>query len=403
VKVDYNELMLAQQLVERQGAVHATAMTEYVGISCRLQPLDLGLILMQLYPLVEVSVQIGTRVFEGASNLANSGAEALSATIDDYVESDREEAAAFSLIAARLGMTTEPFKDPRHDAPSLGPAQSSAPSDWGDAEPWIFGQAADEGSDLGQYIRDTAGRAGDRVDHVLNGGGVVERSNPSSYLTAPHPQKSEIESLRWSAGPLLGGVDWIFEQFFHFSLLEDVIMKPFAGNWEAIEGVSIAWTNLGRASFEMAGNFSGLPSQCTVWSGEASERFRASSLVMAGALTGVSAACDYVSGLVSIIVAVSKAAASAIGFALNMLVKHLLTLAAEAAVPVIGWVAAAIEVGLIIIDIVNGLRLIYNIVDLIYDAIYSFIEAKERLVDSIFLIEDLIESLARTGVRLANA
>lgn len=400
----YGDLQLAQQLLERQGTQHCAAMTRYVEAECRLSPADLGLLLIALYPLMEGAVMLGSATFKLAGDLANSGAQALEETVETYVTADRVAHEEFARVAGKLGAPIRPFADPRDTAPVLGSPQSSAPPDHGDAEPWMFEQAVDQGRDWREYAEGTLGKAGDRIDGWRgSSAGVQERNDPSSYLVPPQAGNAAIEDMRWGAGPLLGGVDWVFEKFIGFSLLEDVIMKPFAGNWDKIDQASMAWENLGTAMLEMSGNVSGLPEQTETWRGEAADAFRAAMAALSAAYAGLSFACDYVSGLAGIVSTVAQAAAAAIGFALNTIVKHLLVLAAEASVPVAGWIAAGFHAGVIITDIVQGVRLIYTIVNLIYDAIYDFVESKQKLVDASFVLEDLIEYFARSASRAVTA
>jgi len=400
MKVDYGQLSLAQQLLERQDQVHAKGMYDYVKAECELTPGDMGQLLLALYPLTVLSVVAGQQVFRATGALARASADAVDATIKEYVAADEAAHDAFNRLMVQLGGSATPYADPRSNLPTLGPAQSSADPGYGSPEGNIFQQAAEEGSETGAFVRDSFGRVVGRVSGwTASGPGVVERNDPSSYLVKPQAGNSEMENLRWSAGPLLGGVDWIFEQLFHFSLLEDVIMKPITGNWEAIDESSIGWGHLGRAAFEMGENFTGLPEQTGTWEGEAADMFRAAIAAMGAALVGLSVACDYVSGLMEKVSMVAQLGATAILSSLGIITTLLLSAMAEGAIPVVGWIAAAATVAVIISRIVTLVKAIYTIVNMIMDAIYDFIESKEKLVEVAFVVEDLVEYFSKTAVR----
>ena len=92
--------------------------------------------------------------------------------------------------------------------------------DWLKGEPSAFEQIAGMPGDVGDIA------SGLYNDSVALGEGwaagsssVSERSDVSSYLVTPVSMTSEMDSLRWSAGPLLGGIDWIVEKLCGFSVL----------------------------------------------------------------------------------------------------------------------------------------------------------------------------------------
>jgi hypothetical protein len=316
-----------------------------------------------------------------------------------------QEQRAYEAAAAamqRIGVSLAPFSDPRANAPTLPAASGGAPSGHGDAEPWLLQQAADDGRSAAQFTRD----AYDDITGAANSWGaptgIVERQDPTSYLVPPNANKSEIESMRWGAGPLLGGVDWVFEQIAGFSLLEDVIMKPFAGNWTGIEEVSLAWEYLGEASRAVADNCAGLAEQGRFWDGSAGLAFRGGMVAIGTTFFGVGAACDQVSSVVGTLLLVSKAAAAAIGFLLNKLSVKLLRMAAEAAVPVAGWLVMAAEIAVLVTEIFGYVRLIYTIVDTLFDAIESTLEARAQVLETALLVEDLLQTLVDAGTRVGR-
>ena len=406
MEVNYDQLGLAQQLLARQADSHLSSMRSYLTQFCTIEQGDLGLILYALKPLADLSVTLGTGAIDIAASLATASAEAVTATIDEYIASDKEAADAANAMAVALGGSAIPFVDPRGSVPTLGDSESSAPyvDSWDGGEKWMYEQAIDEATDFREGVLDRIDTAADRIGAWSGGAGaVVERDDPSSYLDLPMANDAAIEDVRWSAGPLIGGIDWVFEEITGISIMEDYITKPLAGNWTAIDKASSAWANLGGASLAIGKNFSALPGQTESWTGGAADQFRVSMAAMGGAFVGLSYAFEYVSGLASTISAISNFAAGLIASALEAIAAKLLRMAAEACVPVIGWAAAAAEIGIMVVDIIQNLLTVYKVCNMIMDAVYDFVEAKGKLVDVAFIIEDLVQGFTRSTVRSMTA
>lgn len=398
MRVDYAQLALSSEVLRRQSDTHVPAMVAYVKTHSVLTPADTGIILLPFTGISLAVSVVGVQVLEGLGTVLRTAADKVDGAAAAYSAQEQRIHEAAAQAMRRIGGGLPPFSDPRDGAPTLPAASGGAPAGHGDAEPWLFPQLYEAPRNL---AAGTAGLAGDIASAASGWGrgptGVVERQDASSYLVAPNAAKSEIESMRWGAGPLLGGVDWVFEQIAGFSLLEDVIMKPFAGDWTGIEEVSLAWQYLAQSSRAMADNAAGLVEQGAFWDGEAGLAFRGGMAAIGGVMYGVGAACDSVSGTVGTLVIVSKAGAATIGFILNKISVKLLRIAAEAAIPIAGWVAAAIEGGILVTEIFSLVRLIYTVVDTIYDAIEGAVQARAQLVETLLLVEDLMQFLVETG------
>jgi hypothetical protein len=404
-EVDYGQLELASQLLRRQGDVHATKMSSYVRAECSLSSGDMGAVLRLFHPLNMVAVELGDRAFGLVGSLGKGSADAVDACLESYIAADRESFEFFSAMTSKLGGTPSKFDDPSGSGGTLGGAGSAADSSYGEGEPSAFEQIAGMPGDVGDIA------SGLYNDSVALGEGwaagsssVSERSDVSSYLVPPVTMTSEMDSLRWSAGPLLGGIDWIVEKLCGFSVLEDVIMKPLAGNWEEIDKASIAWGHLSKGLTEMGSNYTGLPGMTTQsWTGATAELFRAAMAAMGSAIAGLSYATDYVSGLVGTVATVSRLAASGIGAILNALSVKLLRIASAAALPVVGWLAAGLDAAVLVTQIFKWVKRIYALINLIVDAVSDFIDARGKLVDAAFIIEDLVEYVVRGAGRAVTA
>lgn len=392
VKVDYGQLMLTEQLLRRQ-TEHSTAIGNYITANCDISGhLGNGL-LNVLAPISTGVVYLGGQAAGVVGTLSGVAADATRATLDTYVDADEQAHERFAQLMSRLGTSTAPYVDPRDNPPTLGAAQSNAGAGYGDGSSNIFGKAAEIGESAADLVTGTVDSAGDRIGGWTGGGsaGVVERSDPSSYLVTPDLNENFAQDLRWSAGIILGGLDWIAEFFLGYSVLEEGVMKPFGGDWEYIKKASVAWSNTGQACMELSSNFSGLPEQTVSWEGQAGDEFRAAMAALAGAVLGLSYACDYVSGLVGQVGLVSTLACSAIGGILGFIANNLLALAVEAALPVVGWASMIVHAITIIPMVISGVRMIYQLIDAILDAIQDFLAGKEKVVQSVLALEDIVE------------
>jgi hypothetical protein len=402
ITVNYEQLSQAQELLARQ-AQHSDAVRRYIQTHCRLQQSDFGLLLQVLFPVNELVVYIADQGMERMGDLYMWSSRTMAATIDGYVESDRVAYERSSNLLKRLGEPTSPFADPRDSVQKLGGATGGASDSYGqDPSHWhptidVITGTINVGNTAGEFVADTVGSAASRVQNWNSRGGVTERTDPVSYLVTPQHNVSFIEDLRWSAGVLLGSIDWVAEQFLGVSVLEEYVFKPFGGDWEAMDRGSIAWSHCDKALTETASNFTGLPGQLDEWTGRASAEFLGAMTVLGGATMGVSYAFGYASDLLDKVRLVAKLACAAIGSILKKISHKLMRIAIESSVPIAGWIVAAAEIALAIDDVIKWVRRILTLITMILDAITEFIEAKEKIVEAFFAVEDLVSA----GIRKA--
>ena len=397
VVVDYACLSLSSQLLRRQ-AVHTDAMCGYVRRECSLTSGELGWVLGTFAPLNAAVVDGADQVFQVVRQVASYGAHSLDQTAARYEEADRSAYRELSRLAARLGTSLPPFTSPI-DRDAILRSGELAPSDFADGEPSAFAQIVALPGDIRDEGRAVIAQAWDRGAGLTGAGVVVERSDAASYLVAPVGKTSELDSVRWSAGPLLGGLDWVFEEIFGYSLLEDVILKPLTGNWAEIREASVAWSNLGAATMAMGGNVTSLSSQTFAWRGDAADAFRLAMAAAGAAVIGLSYAADVVAGVVDKIGMVAELAAKGISAALNWIVTKLARMAAEASVPIAGWVVAAAETALLVFEISKWVRRIYALINLIIDSIEGAVQARVKLAQAALALEDLMEGLGRRAAQ----
>jgi roadblock/LC7 domain-containing protein len=419
--VSYPTLVHARQVLARQQD-HATAIERYLRAEGGIHD-DTGLLLGLLAPPAWAALEIGARIAGVTGQLGAYAADQLGRTVESYVEADRNAYESQAALARRLGATMAAWSNPADGIPDVGPAAGGAPPGFGEPPTWFTAQVAVEmaiGGALvngpGQAVaagRGIADAVSPSVDQLVRSGGdlvdevgawtgpagaVQETTDPQTYLVTPDLGINEFQELRWSAGAVLSGLDWLAEQLIGFSILEEVVFKPFAGDAHDIKRAAMAWSNTGQAFTAIAENFAGLTSSTMDgWKGSAGDAFRGAMAAGSAAFVGVSRAATTVSDLVQKIALVSQLACTGIGMALKKISEKLISLAAKAAVPVAGWALAAGEAITLIQDVIGYVRLAYVIIEGVVDVIDGFVGGYQSLVQSLGVIEDLAEFAFRAA------
>jgi len=422
VEVTFPVLVNAGEVLARQEG-HCEAIESYLRREGGIHD-DTGLLLAMLAPPAFAVLEAGARITRLTGQIGAVAADQVRRSVAGYVEADRSAYEAQARLAARVDISMARWEDPSANIPSVGPATGGAPEGFGDPAQWFTpevgasmlkaqilppglqqlatAKAAADGVVAG--VSDSAsqlvGQGRSLVDEVGAWGGapspVVETSDPRSYLVTPNLGINEVQELRWSAGVVLGGLDWLAEQLVGFSILEEVVFKPFGGDFQDIKRASMAWSNTGSAFTAIAENFAGLTSSTmNGWKGDAGDAFRAAMVGCSGAFIGFSQVALIVSGLAQNVAYASQAACIAIGMILKKLSEKLIRISIEAAIPIAGWLAGAAETIILVQDIIGYVRLAYTTIEAIVDAIDGFIGGKQQLLQTLGVIEDLAEYVAR--------
>lgn len=394
ITVDYQSLVLSQQVLERQRD-HAHRIAAYVRNNTDIGDAT-GLLLSALDPLSRAATEAAALAMEGLAKAQHLGATGVGETARDFRDQDSSISDHFSDLTARTGRTVRNLDYVDLTGHSLPAAGSSAGKGHGDVSSWIW----EKGADMKSHVTDGAGDVRHLVDQASQWGtqgSVREVSNASSYLVAPQNPENPVQDLRWSAGAILGGIDWVAEKVIGYSILDRCIYEPFAGDWQAIFRASQAWKHAGEASFEVARNNAGLVAFTpTKWDGLSGNSFRGAMGAAAAASLGLQMAFETASGLVKNIATACKLAATGIGMALNTIANILLKKAAELATPIAGWAVGAVTAYSDIEKVIKTVRLIYTIIETIADVISDFIEAKTTILKNYYVVEDLVEGLGRS-------
>jgi uncharacterized protein YukE len=360
-----------------------------------------------------------------------AGAKAMALTIQDYLAAEEAIHDKVAAQSRKADVAVQPWANPLDSTSSLGAARGGATPYWGQSLPsggefaaragsslvmadaglgpaavlpWVTSQSPKIAATLAEAaadLEDTRREARDRLDRLGQAElEVTEAQDPTTYLVAPSKITSELDNVRWSAGPLLGGVDWVFEQIFGYSLLEDVILRPIAGDWGEIGAASGAWENVDGAFVAVAKNLSGAAvAVASAWRGQGSAAFVASMGAGASAMTGVSYAAGYISSLVNAVAVAAKLGGVAIAKALDILVTVLIKLAVKLAVPVAGWAVALAEAYFDVKKVIGAVKIINTALNLIIDAISDALRAKAKVADVRMVVYDLGEAAARGMAR----
>lgn len=232
---------------------------------------------------------------------------------------------------------------------------------------------------------------------------VAESLDPLSCLVAPTDQGGDFAAdLRWQAGFLLGGVDWIAEQFLGYSIIAEVVVKPFAGDWNALERGQDAWRNAGRACEAVGANYLALPAQtATLWTGDAADAFRARVTELGAGFEEYAAGCSAMAEVTGALAELAEAVAEGIAMLLSFVSDILTRLAVELAVPVLGWVAGAVDVALHVKPVIDKVDKAYKLIRSIIDAIEKVTEVVRILTLVANTIRVSADALA-AGTRVAT-
>jgi uncharacterized protein YukE len=387
IVIKFDTLSLSQQVLERQEG-HAHRIASYLPAQADIGD-STGVLLSIFDPLSKVAVQVGSDAASVLAELEQAMAGAVGDTQIDVADQDGRVGDAFTKLFGRLGTDGADDHYPElGNGPALPAAGQSAPGDYGDVESFFWQKGEATAQALGGGVSDIKGL----IDGLTPNGHVTELADASSFLVTPQAPDNPVSDLRWSAGALLGSIDWVAEKFIGFSILDRCVFHPFAGDWQGIFKNSEAWHHAGDAAQAMTRNHAGLvASTPATWQGLSGDSFRLAMTTIAGATYGLSAAYSYAGDLVKTLSTVCKLACSGIGALLKMIADKLIKMAAEAATPVVGWIVGAVTAYDDIQDIIKWVRRVNTLIETIASAIQDFAEAKTSILTKYQIIEDLAQ------------
>jgi hypothetical protein len=393
--IKYDTLALTQQVLERQRS-HADRIAGYLPANADIGD-STGLLLSMFDPLSKVAVDLGSQAAQVLGQIEGATAAAVGDVAVDLRDSDHQVGESFTKILSHLDGATAPGSYPDLAGPALGPAGESAPDGYGGVESYFFTKAYATGEALGGGVTSARDLIDDLGDWGSSGT-VGEVTDASSFLVPGQAPDNFVQDLRWSAGALLGGIDWVAEKFIGFSILDRCVYHPLAGDWQGIYRCAEAWGHSGDAVTAIARNHAGLvASTPATWQGLSGTSFRAAMATITEGCLGLSTAYATASSYTKTISTVCKLACTGIGAALNTIANILLKMAAEAATPVIGWAVGAVTAYSDINKVIRNVRLVYTIIETVSSAIQDFAEAKTAIFDKLGILEDLLQGAATSA------
>ncbi len=219
---------------------------------------------------------------------------------------------------------------------------------------------------------------------------VVEVQDPRASLVVPAgPAEDFAESLRWQAGPLLGGLDWLLEKLIHRSAIVELV-EPLSGDWVGLEKGAQAWRHAGAASDAIAANYAAAGQDALrSWSGDAADAFGARAADVAESFAEYGEGCRAMGEVTAALLDLAKATAEALAGILGWFGDYLTRALIEVSIPIAGWIAGAVDgaisAGLLIGKLERGYRLLQRVLDAI-EQFRDVIVALQRIAYTIALL-----------------
>jgi uncharacterized protein YukE len=234
---------------------------------------------------------------------------------------------------------------------------------------------------------------------------ISEVYDPQAGLVAPAgPAENFADSLRWKAGPLLGGLDWLLEELTGWSAIAELV-EPIAGDWTGLEKGAQAWHHAADASSAVGANYAAAAQDVVAgWVGEAADAFSARAREIADTFTQYADGCSAMGEVTSALLDLCKATAESIAGILGFFGDYLTRALVEASIPIAGWVVGAIDGAIsgsvLLVKFERGYRLIQKVLDAI-ENFREVIIAIDRLAYTITLLMKSVTSL--NNVRTVDA
>lgn len=172
---------------------------------------------------------------------------------------------------------------------------------------------------------------------------IATQDNPEDYLVTPEVEGAGefTAKIRDEAGIIIGGFDQVVSFFTGFSPLEEWVLKPFAGDWGALDRGAAAWANAAKAGDAIATNIAGVPAQVAEhWEGEAAFEFGEAQGKLAAEFEPLSRALDGMSQMCTGLADMARAIAELVVTLLREIVDWAIWFLAMQAAPVVGQAAS---------------------------------------------------------------
>lgn len=228
---------------------------------------------------------------------------------------------------------------------------------------------------------------------------TITLTNVDALLSPPPELGTDYGTeLRWSAGPLIGSVDWVCEQLLGLSPLTE-LTKPIVGDWGRFESASMAWAQTGQAVAAVGENFRSMSAaRAEFWLGDAADAYSARLDSIAENFSAYEEGCAAMVDTSSALKDLTTTAVELLYGILGWLGDWATRIAIEAAVPVFGWIAGAIDGAINTVVALDkcrkGLAAIEKIV--------NFIERFTAVIEILIKVANTIKAAATAAEAISN-
>lgn len=398
VSVEYADLSLAQQVLERQSSEHLANMRSFLKQWGDYSDggEDAGLLMMAFNPLNQAVVGAGGEVLGLLEEVHGGAADHMGQTLEAYANADQQIHTALTSAIQALGGSPLPYNGPRSSLPTLGAAEQSASQWYGQPDPILHKQVERDIEAMKSYLQGLPEQLSQRVEKARSTNrSISEVHNASSYLVPPQAPTSEMENLRWKAGPIAGAYDWLVEQLTGISVINDVILKYTVGDWRIVYRAKTAWSEIGDALIAVGRNDSEILPALSEWTGKGSEAANVFIAALAMGTQSLQGATSIMSTILSGLIFIIKKAAGEVLKVLADIEEACINTLVDAAMPVVGWIKGAVDVAWHAWKIYRKIMDIYAIFNMIFDIFESIVEGTDTLLETRMTLSNLAEAAAR--------
>lgn len=227
---------------------------------------------------------------------------------------------------------------------------------------------------------------------------VTITSVDSTLVPPPEFGSDYGTELRWKAGPLIGSVDWVCEQLLGVSPLTE-LTKPLIGDWGRFESASLAWGQVGSAVSIVGSNYRQMAhGRALFWEGEAATAYSERLASIADQFLDYEEGCAAMVDTSQALKDLTTTAVELLYGILGWLGDWATRIAIEAAVPVFGWIAGAIDGA---INTVVALDKFRKGIDAI-TKIVNFIERFAHVIEVLIKVAQAIKMSAQVVTATSN-
>ena len=226
---------------------------------------------------------------------------------------------------------------------------------------------------------------------------VCAVDDPLVYLQPPSVagSGSYIWSLRLRCGLLIGGADAILSAITGFSVLEEWVFKPFAGDWDAFDRSGVAWRNASKAIGAVKTNVIALPGQVgSEWNGQTRDAWATLQTKITDAVGPLPDACEAMGEFTEALAEMARAIVELVAEIMGIIGDAVTRILLEQAFPIVGQIVGG---GELVVVAGRTVRFSYKITV----EIKNFYTQAQKVEKVIHTIERAMKMIEKLGSALA--